>query len=318
MAVLNPMNGLLEQANRTANGQVISIAKCLSRVNQLFSAIPWLEANTVTGHSVSRRTYLPTGSKRRYNDGVAVDASKTVKVNECMQMLDSISFVDVAFANTMPDPVAYRRTEDEAHVEGMGQTIATDMTYGNVNVDADSMHGFAPRRPTLATPGVYTAGGSGNDVTSVWVGLAGENGVYGIYPRGSQVGVEFQDMGIELVPGKTANTWYRAYRSYFAIAGGIALADERALKRIPNIEASGSNSLDEDLIIRAISELPGNSGQPFVLMNKQAAFQLNVIGKDKANVNYTMTDIFGRPIPDIQGVPIFIQESILSTETALA
>ena len=52
-------------------------------------------------------------------------------------------------------------------------------------------------------------------------------------------------------------------------------------------------------------------------MNKTAKAQYDILVKDKANVNYPMTDPFGRPVPNFQGTPIRIVEAITDTEDAL-
>lgn len=308
--------GIIELANRTGDGSVLAIANALSRQDDWIMDAVWVEGTGATGHAVGRRTGLPSGSKRRFNDGVGKESSKTKQFIETYELLEAASYVDKKLHDINPNPTEFRRREDEAFLEGLAQTLASDFVYGNVDTDIDSMQGIAPRRPALGT-NVINEGGSGNDVTSVWVIKWSPTGVYLTYPPGTNIGIQFEDMGVQLVDGQTAGTTFKALVSWFEVNVGLAVADERCLQRIANIESSGANGLDEDSIITAISNLPGGIAGASIIMNKQAKSQYDVLVKDKANVSFPMTDPFGTPVQNFQGVPIRVTEAITSVETAL-
>lgn len=318
MATLGPSLGILELANRTKNGAVISVAKTLSKQNDFLADAVFIEGNGSTGHVVARRTGLPSGSKRRINDGVAKENAKTKQIVETYELLESLSEVDAHLIKISPDPVKFRRTEDEAFLEGMAQTFATDFVYGNVATDVDSMHGLAPRRTALSDANVIGTGGTGSDLTTIWIVKWGPTGVYFTYPPGTDIGISFADLGPQLVAGATANTKFLAMVSQFVLNVGLAVADERCLQRVANNESGGgANGVDEDDLINAIANLPGGAEGTAILMNKTAKAQYDILVKDKANVNYPMTDPFGRPVPNFQGTPIRIVEAITDTEDAL-
>ena len=318
MATVTPNQlTLVELVNRQANGSAIPVVRALSQVNMFMNSAIWQEANGTTGHKVSRRTALPTGNKRRFNDGVAREKSSTTQVTESMEMLESWSDVDSGLVKIAADPVQFRADEDEAHLEGMGQTFASDFISGNVNTNPDSMHGLAPRRASLGD-NVIGGGGTGNDVSSIYVIRWSPRDCYFIFPKGSQIGIDHEDLGEGRVEGATAATWYKAWQSHFAINVGLAVADERSLQRYANIESAGSSNIfDEDSLIEAISNLPAEDGNISILMNKVIKKQFDIAVKDRSNVDYQPGDPFGRPITHFMGHPIHTTEAIGITETAL-
>lgn len=320
MATLNAyaQHTLAELANRTNNGNVMTIAEILSATNLIFDDIPFFEANSDLGEVVNRRLSLPSGTWRRINQGVSKEASQTVKLVEGVGSLQARSEIDKDLVNLSGNPAAYRQREDLAFVEGLGQTAGAALIYGNVATDPERFNGLATRLPALASGSVYGASGTGNDVTSVYVVKWSPNMVYGIYPKGSQVGLSMTDLG-EIDAYDANNAPYRAYATIFDWKMGIAVKDTRAIKRIANIETTGSSNIfDEDLLIRALNDLPGGPGNIAIYCNKTIKTQMDILAKDKSNVAYTSAEVFGRPVTAFQGVPVRLVDAILNTESAIS
>jgi hypothetical protein len=320
MATLNAYSRmtLAELASRTNNGNVIEIAEILNKSNPIFTDMLFREANSSIGDKISRRLSLPAGTWRRVNQGVAVEASQTQDVIEGIGLLEARSEIDKEIVDLSGDPVNYRRTEDMAFVEGLGQTAATALFYGNVNSDPEQFNGLATRLAALETNRVFSAGGSGSDLTSVYVVKWGPQYCYGIYPKGSNVGLDMEDLGVgDALDGNGLK--YRAYMSRFVWHLGLTVKDNRAIKRIANIETAGSSNIfDEDYLIAALNHLPGGPDNAVIYCNATIATQMDIIAKDKSNVNYTRDDVFGVPTTLFRGVPVRKCDSILNTESAIS
>jgi hypothetical protein len=108
---------------------------------------------------------------------------------------------------------------------------------------------------------------------------------------------------------------------------GIQIADERCVQRIANINpvALSSNDFDENIFIQAKNWLPrgGESTGTVIFVNRALKTQIDIRAcNQKINVYFTppgdgSMDIWGRPVTRFQGIPIYVAEKILSTETVI-
>jgi hypothetical protein len=312
---------LIELGKRTNNGNLITIAEVMDETNDILKDAPMIEANQATGHLITRRNSLPTGTFRKLNGGVSAEASSTTQLTEPMFMLDALSKVDEKLVKLAPDPISFRNGEDMAFVEGLAQSIADTLIYGNMGTYPERINGIATRYNELSYDNVYNGGGSGSDLTSIFI--IQWDPVWGchlIYPRGSKsMGVEAIDMGVELVDDSDSNP-FRAYRTYFTSNMGLAIHDDRCVARICNIETAvgaAANIFDEDILIRALRNLPHQGKGAVIYANRTILAQMDIRSKDKANVNYGTGDIYGVPTTTFRGVPVRQVDAILNTETAL-
>lgn len=311
---------LLELAKRSNNGNFLEIAEVLNTINEVLQDAPWVEANQTTSHVGTQRTHLPSGSWKQINTGIAKSASATKQVTEPVGVLEDYSIVDKRLVDLASDPVKFRSDEDIAHVEGMSQTIATGIFYGSVATTPEAFNGFATRYNLLSQASVWGAGGSGSDTTSLWIIEWGPRKVHFLYPKGTTTIVSTNDLGIR--PAYDSSYLpYEAYWTHFAIAGGIYVHDDRCVQRIANIETTGTSSiLSDDDIITALNQMPNPStlGNTKIYVNRTLKTQLEILAKDKTNVNYTSDNAFGVPITRFRGVPVRLCEAIVDTETAIS
>ncbi len=323
MSTLTPRSQLtlIELAKRTNNGNLISIAEVMDETNAIIKDGPWIEGNQATGHVITRRNSLPAGTFRKLNAGIEAEASSTTQLTEPMCMLDALSKVDVKLVQLAPDPVSFRNGEDMAFIEGLGQSLADTVLYGNMGTYPERINGFLTRYNELSFNNVYDGKGTGSDCTSIlFVQWNPVWGCHWIYPRGSRsMGIEAIDMGIELV-NDAASLPFRAYRTYFTSNFGIAIHDDRCVARYANIETAvdaASNIFNEDILIRALRNLPREGAGAVIYANRTILSQMDIRSKDKANVNYGIADIYGVPTTTFRGVPVRQCDAILNTETAL-
>jgi hypothetical protein len=313
---------LIELAKRTNQGNLLTIAEVMDESNAILKDGPWLEANQATGHLITRRNSLPGGTFRKLNAGIDAESSSTTQLTEPMSMLEAYSKVDEELVKLAPDPITFRNGEDMAFVEGLAQSLADLVIYGNMGTYPERINGFATRYDSLSFANVYNGKGSGSDLTSLWI-IQWDPvwGVHWIYPRGSKsMGIDAIDMGIELVLDSDSKP-FRAYRTWFKSKCGIAIHDDRCVARYANIETAvdaATNIFDEDIVIRMLRNLPHEGKGAVIYGNRTILSQMDIRSKDKANVNYGTADIYGVPTTTFRGVPVRQVDAILNTESAIS
>lgn len=319
MAQANQLT-LLELAKRTNNKEFLLIAEILNQVNHILEDAPWVEANQQLNHVGVIRTSLPRGTWRRFNTGITRAASTTQQIVETMGMLEDYSVVDKALADISGNPTKFRTDEDLAFIEGMSQTLVGAMIYGDLSANLDSFRGITQRYNRLTTPGVWNAGGTGADTTSVWIVDWDTRKVHMIYPKGASfAGIKKEDLGQRPAHDSDGNP-YEAWWTHFKVAAGLFVRDARSVQRICNIRTSGTTNLfNEDLAIMALNSLPvpggGNNCKMYV--NRTVKSQIEIIARSKQNVFYPVKDAFGKEVVSFRGIPIRMCEQILNTETAV-
>lgn len=311
--------GLTEVVKRhDPRGNLQTIAEVLNKTNLVIQDMLWREANDFWSNKTTRRSALPAGTWRQLNKGVAVESSDTVTLVDTIGQLYARSEIDVDVAKSASNPEQFRSDEDKAFVEGLGQEIASTFFYGNVLTAPTEFTGLAPRMDALATTAnVLNEGGSGSDVTSIFVVTWGANTAHMLYPRNSAVGLEMNDLGI--VDALDAdNLKYRAYATEFKWNIGFAVKHTKAVGRIANIESTGaSNIFDEDNLITLLNRMVVNANTR-IYCNETVMTQAEIRLKDKSNVNWSVKEgLGGVPFMQFRGIPVRKCEAILNTETAL-
>jgi hypothetical protein len=311
---------LLELAKRTdPSGNLAVIAEVLARDNEILTDALWLEANDTFAHKIVQRMSLPTGSWRQLNAGVSTESSQTRELYETIGMLETYSEADKDLVLAAANPSQFRSSEASAFLEGLSQTLASTIIYGNAGTDPEKFTGLAPRLDALAQKMVFGAGGSGGDTTSVFAVQWGENKVFMTYPKGSpSMGIKHSDLG-EVTKVTSTGTMYQVYRDHFQVKCGLVVKDERCIARIANCEISGSSNIfDEDLLIQALNYMPQRGSGAVIYANADMLTYMDIIAKDKANVLYSIQEIFGVPTVTFRGCPVRKVDAILSTETVVA
>lgn len=306
---------LTVQAQRYNNGEFMDIVEALTQVNPILADMPILIANDGTGHKISRRTSLPTGTFREVNGGVVKEATKTTPFREVTAHLEGRSEVDEKLLVGIKDPQSLRRSEDVGFLEGLSQTMASTMIYGNLATDPEQFDGFATRRNTIDGENTFDNGGTGSDLTSIFIARYSPTTLYGIVPENAPLSILTEDLGKESVEDADGNK-FSAFVSKFIFYLGIVERDVRFLKRIANIETAGStNIFDDHLLITALNKMPGSAAGANIYVSPTIKTQMDIWATDKTNVSYTSSEVGGVPTTFFRGNPVKQNDSIVDTET---
>jgi hypothetical protein len=327
MGTLSTTNPTLADvaARMTADGKIDpQIVEMLNETNEILDDMTVIEANGFTEHKTTVRSGLPAGTWRKLNYGVQPEKSRTVPVKDSMGMLETYAEVDKALADLNGNSAAWRLSEDRAFIEGMNQTMASTLFYGDSSADPEKFMGLAPRYNSLSAENamnIIDAGGTGSDNASIWLIVWGPNTCHTIFPKGSAAGLQSRDLG-EHTLTDAAGGRYQGYRTHYKWDIGAVLRDWRYVVRIANIDVSdltktGSTGADLiDLMTQALELVPNvGMGRPaFYMPRKIRSFLRRQITNKVAASTLTMEEIAGKKVVAFDGVPCRRTDALLLTE----
>ena len=327
MATLASTNPTLADlaARMGADGKIDpNIVEMLNETNEILDDMTFIEANGFTEHKTTIRSGLPAGTWRKLNYGVQPEKSRTVSVKDSLGMLETYAEVDKALADLNGNSAAWRLSEDRAFIEGLNQTMATTLFYGDSSLDPEKFMGLAPRYNLLSAENgqnIIDAGGTGSDNASIWLIVWGPNTCHGIYPKGSPAGLQSRDLGEDTLTD-AAGGRYQGYRTHYKWDNGLTLRDWRYVVRIANVDvsdltknaASGGDLID--LLTQAVELIPNiGMGRPVFYMNRKLrSFLRRQITNKVAASTLTMEDVGGKKVVSFDGVPVRRTDALLGTE----
>ena len=305
-------------------GNISDIIEMLTETNEILEDATWLEANGFTEHKTTVRSGLPQGTWRMLNYGVQPEKSTTVTIKDSMGMLESYALTDKALADLNGNSAAWRLSEERAFVEGMNQNLANTLFYGDTSTTPQRFTGLAPRFNSKAAENgqnIIDAGGTGNDLTSIWLCVWGPNTLHGIYPKGSKAGLVIRDLGEDTVKDAEGGE-YQAYRTHYKWDAGLTLRDWRYVVRIANINwqqltkdaQAGADLID--LMTQAIELLPNaNMGRAVFYVNRKVrSFLRRQIANKVAGSTLTMEQVAGKHVVSFDGIPVKRSDALLLSE----
>lgn len=315
------------------DGILMPVAEFLQQRNPILFDLPWKEGNLPTGHTFGIRTALPTPEWRRYNEGVGAGKSQSDTYTETCGMMEKFSKLDVALGKLNGNGPAWRLSENKAFVQGFNHEFVRAMLYESTATNPEKIHGVMTRLDvTAGNPAAEQilkadvvgggAAGAGNDQTSILCIGWGEDTVYGIYPKGSTVGLQHEDLGKQLVKDAN-NKEYTAWVDHWKWDCGIAVQDYRYVARVCNIDtgiwkadlsAGPDLTLCFDAAIDALYDT--DSVRPVLYCNKKTfnMWKQQLIKKGTANLlEYVQRGV--RKDYSYMGTPIVRVDAMTITES---
>lgn len=298
------------------DGKISAIVEILNQTNEILDDMVWVEGNLPTGNKTTIRTGLPMPTWRKMYGGVQPTKSTTAQITDNTGMLEAYAEVDKALADLNGNTAAFRLSEDRAHIEGMSETVAQTIFYGNEGTAPETFTGLSPRYNSLSAgnaDNIIDAGGTGNANASIWLVGWGPQSVFGLIPKGSHAGLQMVDKGqvtIENIDGNGGRM--EAYRSHYRWDVGLCLKDWRYVVRIGNIDksllsADGSTGAKLlNLMSDAIERLPSMGGvRPVFYMNRTLRSYLRKQALDAVKGStLTIEKVMDRSFPAFDGIPI--------------
>lgn len=328
MAILPNGQPTLADASalHTEDGRPLPVAELLHKTNPAMDDIPFVEANSATGHKTTARQSLPEVFKRRINRGIKPTKSSFGSVIEGFGLFSGLGQIDSKLVDLQKDKARFRMVQNSGHIESLGQEFFASMFYGDPLVDPEDFLGIAPRYDSLlgtdrTSVQIVDAGGTGSALTSIYLVGWGEGSVQGTYPQGSRAGIIHKDMGEELVDDGEGGK-YPALRDWFELDAGLAVEDYRNIVRIANINPAlltsdaetGANLIDA--MVQAIEALNNPDGlNPVFYMPRIIRTYLRQQITNKKNVWLSMAQVAGKKVLAFDGYSVRRVDAISLNET---
>ena len=337
MAVLGFANlSLLDVARRIdPDGKAAAIAEVMNATHEILEDIPFVEGNLPTGHKSTLRASVPAPTWRLLNQGVVRVKTQTNQITTTCGMMENYSDIDKDLAMLNGNTQQFRMQEDLGIIEGMSQSLATTLFYGDTDINPERFVGFAPRYYTIAgsaTSGNIINAAGAAALTSIWLVGWGPKKVFGIYPKGSKAGLDQQDLG-EVTALDAALNPYQAYRTHYQHKVGLVVEDWRYVVRICNInttqlltagDVADTSANIIKMMSMAIDIIPTTGSARLVFYcNQTVRGMLRVKYMSRSNTWMTLENLQGaggimRPTLSFMGIPVRRVDEIVSTETAVA
>lgn len=326
------------------DGAIADLAMMLAQCNDVLKDIIWHEGNMPLGHKVSIQTGIPQGTWRTANVGVASTKALSAQAQFSIAELVDYSMVDKSIAVLNGEIGKFRWTEDQQHIEGLSQQVASALFYSNEATAISQFTGFSPYYNTITTANAQSAanvmdgGGLNSANASLWLVGWGDSTTYGIFPKGSPAGLQYEDKG-DIVPLYDANGLrFEGYTSYFVWKLGLCVKNWKYNVRIANLDTTTAGlfgATPPDLFVlmsRAVVKLPTLTrrasgitevdapGQPSPgirpawYCNRTIRESLDIQAIRDKNVLLSSKDFAGEPVMAFRDIPIRVVDALTNSE----
>lgn len=325
MSVLKQMNPTLADvmARTGADGRLLNVVEMLNESNEIIDDLVMIEANGTTTHKTTIRSGLPEATWRMFYQGVQPSKS-TVLSSDPIGTFEAYAETDKSLCDLNGNSAAWRMNEERAFLEAMAQKMAQTLFYGSQAQNSAAFNGLAPRFSDLHAENarnIVDGGGTGADNTSIWLLVWGANTCHGIYPKGTQAGLQHKDLG-EVTLYDENNGRYQGYRSHYKWDLGLSVRDWRYVVRIANVDVKkltkdGNAGADLiDLMTQAAELIQNpNSGKAVFYCNREIRSILRrQIANRVAGSTLTMEEVAGKKVVAFDDIPVRICDQLLSTE----
>lgn len=331
----------LDALKRTdPDGTKAKVVERLVRSKPILRDMVMVKGNTPTGNRTTIRVGRHDASLRRINEGVVSGKSTTVQVNDSASIISSWTTVDarlLKFGQSMKDA---RDDEGMQAAEGVGDKMEDLFWNGSELDDTREFNGLMirPVYNDLDSKQVLNAGGSGNDLSSIWLIVHSEGGIAGMYPDGTTPGIFHNDFALApIMDGNNTvgGAKFSGYEDEWGCDFGLVVKDDRFAVRICNIEnadvlgVSGTQELTDYatniryLMRRAVTRLaPGALDRGIArwyfprTIHEGLLVQLDALTNGNAFTWEQVTGESGK-LPAIHQIPMRISDMLGYTEPAV-
>lgn len=237
------------------NKAIQSVAATMAERDDWTRYTPSLAANMGVAHQILRQLSLPTG--------YIVDAGGSWKESKADFEPDVLGMFTTRstyrtnpdyFKNMAPAVAAVQlRAQKASHVMALVQGKRNLMLNGSTTPSQSTIKGLMEMKSyaTYDNKFCFSAGGTGSDLRSCWLCKPGVDTVYDIHNSfHPTMGVEMDDKGEQLITGLGTSSDEHRYDIFieFMLQSGFVVEDQRALKRICNVDCGTTANPGADLI----------------------------------------------------------------------
>ena len=328
LSVQNPT--LLDFANELGpDGKTIrDVAEVLELKNEILTDMTVTEGNETTGHSFLMRTGTATPTWMKINGYINATKNTSIPVTQTCGRLSSLLEVDPELADRGGNRERFLRNQDVGSMGGMADEMAATLFSGNESTKPESFTGFGPYY-NLSTGNENSSHVLKHDEAAttnsdIWLIGWSPTTVHGFFPNGSKGGLQFEDMGIQLVSNATGGRAKRIVHTWDWRLG-LALEDWRYVARAhfgltlaAGYLTGSANTSMIDMMIEMEDLMPSKSDVRLVYYLSQNGLTMlrKQIKKDMTG-NLSYETVGGRPVTMFNGIPCVRTDAILNNQSAL-
>jgi hypothetical protein len=278
---------------------------------------------------------MPSGTWRMLNQGIVSTNTGALQVDESIGLLENRAEIDLVTARLSSDIPAYRRQKGNLIIRGLAAQLETTLIYGDTTTYPGRFHGLHPRYNALGqktnsfgannmSMNQVVGNGGTTNLSSIWLIGWGENKVYGIYPQGSPIGIESEDLGVIDLRDVNGGV-FRGYAEHFRVQMGLAVEDWRYVSRLCNVDVAGTiNDANMTVLLNnmidmtmAIPDL--QACRPCFYCNRKVKAYLMKMAYTKANLALSIGDVYDeKNLLLVNGIPLRQADSITLTESQIS
>ena len=311
MAVQN----ILFWATLSGRDEAVQLAQAAIIAKPWLAMMPFEPVSGMTFNGV--RATVPTIGTSGFNQGVSASKGDITPVEFKVAMYTPRSEVNKRLADSFPVSAGginmFRSTADELVLEGLLQGFANDLINASTDSNVNDFFGVQSYVNTLnGTTVVDGTGSSADSQTSIYFVKWGAKGVSGIFNESSGAAPSTEDLGKLLVtaPDGSGNLM-TAYVTDFDWKAGVKV-NPAGVGRLANIEVSSDVTLaNMSLIKRHIK-----NGTDAIFTSRKGANFLDILSQNNLQTMVLDKEL-GLAVESFQGVPIFVDDSVLETEAVV-
>jgi len=315
------------------DGRIDRIVELLNQTNEVLDDLHYMECNDGTTNITTVRTGLPTATWRKLYGGVPSGKSTTAQVSDTCGMLEALPKVDCDAVDKSSDPAGALLSENKPWLEAMAQQVAQTIFYGDTGAYPQRFNGLHIRynaapstTSTLATYNILSGSGASSVNTSIWCVCWGAEACHGLYPKGSNVGLQYQNLGKILTTSLDTTNYpgdFQAYVTKYKWDLGLCVRDWRSVGRICNIditnlEAESSAADLVKLMIKLDERIKTNGGRKVWYMHPRVRTMLRLQMLSKDNVYLSLDNLAGRQVLAFNGAPVRVSDQLSLAEATIS
>ena len=308
-----------DASNIILNQRIVAYADVLSEMNPIARHALFWPATGSFSHQHVQLLTEPTVGWRKLNAGVATSQGTTKPINEPILILESWSDIDERIVEHAPQPEALRLSYARRHLSAMMKEFENAFFYGDHATNPEQPDGLKTRYNTGTLANVIDNGNTGDSATNSSIYIVewdNEEGAYLAYAEGTPLGLERVDHGKQRIT-ESSNPLV-VYSEQFKMAIALAVADDRGVQRICNIDTvSGiANDLNPNNVILALSKMKNpESANKAAYMTRATWVQATIEANAKQNAYYMADSPWGDGfVPFILNCPLYLAEGIIDAE----
>jgi hypothetical protein len=295
----------------------------LKETNELVIDLPVVKCNDGTGHKLALMETgdRPEGAHRTYYQGTPDVTVRTKVRREVTTTIEAWSKVDEMLAGDSGDADRLRSGVAARVITGIGEQQVREFVYGkrkSGDEDDGEINGLASRLDKVDNKNVFSMGGTGASLTSLYIAAVGENHFHLIYPQfgDGTIGVSRYQKEMQTVLDDKGRK-YDVYQDKFRVRHGIAIPNPYAVKRICNIAPNVNREDLMDKILSVIRRMPGGAPTYAIYANYMVQDIFDKAARLMDNIVRQAEDPWGKQINTIRGYRIRTVQAIREDEAVV-